>query len=100
MGIVTINPATGRKLRTYREHTARQCERAVARARATGLEWRRTPLARHALLLRALARELRRNQAEYAALATLEMGKPVTQASAEVEKSALGCDFYAEHGAS
>ena len=100
MGIVTINPATGRKLRTYREHTARQCERAVARARATGLEWRRSPLARRALLLRALARELRRNLAEYAALATAEMGKPVTQALAEVEKSALGCDFYAEHGAS
>ena len=100
MGIVTINPATGRKLRTYREHTARQCELTVARANATFTTWRRTPLARRSLLLRALARELRRNQAEYAALATAEMGKPVTQALAEVEKSALGCDFYAEHGAS
>jgi succinate-semialdehyde dehydrogenase/glutarate-semialdehyde dehydrogenase len=48
--------------------------------------------------LRALARDLRREQATLAALATSEMGKPVTQALAEVEKSALGCDYYAANG--
>ncbi len=99
MAINTLNPATGEKLRRYREHTPRQCELAVARAQKAFTDWRRTSMAHRSARLRALARELHRHRAEYAALATAEMGKPVTQALAEVEKSALGCNFYAEHGA-
>ena len=99
MAITTTNPATGKKLRRYREHSPRQCELAVARARSAYALWRRTTLAQRATRLKALARELHRNRAEYAALATAEMGKPITQALAEIEKSALGCRFYAENGA-
>jgi succinate-semialdehyde dehydrogenase/glutarate-semialdehyde dehydrogenase len=98
MPITTVNPATGRKLRTYREHSAREVQRRIARAHAAFLDWRQTPLARRARLLRALARELRRRPDDYAALATAEMGKPITQARAEVEKCALGCDYYLKHG--
>lgn len=98
MPITTVNPATGRKLRTYREHAAREVQRRVARAHRTFLEWRQTPLVRRARLLRALARELRRHPDDYAALATVEMGKPITQARAEIEKCALGCDYYLKHG--
>lgn len=99
MPITTVNPATGEKLRTYREHTPRQCELAVVRAQTVFTVWRRTTLPHRAARLRALARELHRNRADYAALATAEMGKPITQALAEVEKSALGCEFYAANGA-
>jgi succinate-semialdehyde dehydrogenase/glutarate-semialdehyde dehydrogenase len=42
---------------------------------------------------------LRRCAADLARFATDEMGKPVTQALAEVEKCAGAVDFYAEHGA-
>ncbi len=99
MAIHTLNPATGKKLRSYREHTPRQCELVVAQANTAYAAWRRTSLMQRARLLRALARELRRNAMEYAALATTEMGKPVTQALAEVEKCALGCNFYAANAA-
>ncbi|MBI3885110.1 MAG: aldehyde dehydrogenase family protein [Opitutae bacterium] len=99
MAIHTLNPATGKKLRTYREHSPRQCELAVARAQRAFAAWRRTSLGRRTARLRALARELHRQRADFAALATAEMGKPVTQALAEVEKCALGCQFFADHGA-
>ncbi len=98
MVIVTVNPASGRPLHRYREHSARHVTQAVARAQGEFLTWRQTSLARRARLLRALARELRGSQAALAALATAEMGKPVTQATAEVEKCALGCDYYATNG--
>lgn len=98
MPITTVNPATGRKLRTYRALSARAVPQRVARAHTAFLAWRQTPLARRARLLRALARELRRHTDDYAALATAEMGKPLAQARAEVEKCALGCDYYREHG--
>jgi succinate-semialdehyde dehydrogenase/glutarate-semialdehyde dehydrogenase len=43
------------------------------------------------------AAELRARQSEYAAIMTREMGKPIVQSEAEVEKCAVTCDYYAEH---
>jgi succinate-semialdehyde dehydrogenase/glutarate-semialdehyde dehydrogenase len=98
MVIVTVNPATGKTLRRYRKRSAGQVGRAVAGAHRASAIWRKTPVSRRARLLRALARELRREQPALARLATTEMGKPITQALAEVEKCALGCDYYAANG--
>ena len=98
MAIVTFNPATGRKLRSYRTHSPRQVGTIVDRTVRAFAGWRQTPLAHRARLLRSLARELRRAQATLAVQATMEMGKPVTQALAEVEKCALGCEYYAASG--
>jgi succinate-semialdehyde dehydrogenase/glutarate-semialdehyde dehydrogenase len=47
--------------------------------------------------LKRVARELRNNKFEYAGFITLEMGKPIRDAEAEIEKCALGCDYYAEN---
>lgn len=99
MAIVTVNPATGRQLRTYREHTTREVDRALERAARAFDEWRLFAVAQRARHLRALARELRRDIDRHAALITTEMGKPTMQAHAEVEKCALNCDFFAEHAA-
>jgi len=98
MAIVTFNPATGRRLRSYREHTSGQLNQAAQRAHRASLAWRGKTLVHRVRLLRSLARELRREQPELAALATMEMGKPIIQALAEVEKCALGCDYYSAHG--
>lgn len=97
MAIVTVNPATGRKLRSYRAHPPRELDRALTRATDAFASWRRLSFPQRARHLRAVARELRRGAACYAALITEEMGKPSTQALAEIEKCALNCDYFAEH---
>ncbi len=97
MSVQSVNPATGEVLETLEEMSKAQIEQALARAHAAFLEWRTRPFADRARLMRAAAKELRASKAEYAMTMTREMGKPITQAEAEVEKSARTCDYYAEH---
>ncbi len=97
MTIVTVNPATGRKLRSYRTHTLREVDQVLTRAAEAFEAWRRLTFAQRARHLRAVARQLRRDTDACAELITAEMGKPTTQAQAEIEKCAINCDYFAEH---
>jgi len=97
MSIHSVNPATGETLETYEETGPRELEKILARAQEVFLEWRTVPFADRALRMRKAAELLRRRQTEHARTMTLEMGKPIVQAEAEVEKCASVCDYYAEH---
>ena len=97
MSIQSLNPATGEVLETFTPTSPEQLERMVARAHATFLGWRTVPFAARAERMREAARLLRKDMASHALAMTLEMGKPIIQAEAEMEKCALTCDFYAEH---
>lgn len=99
MAFVSINPATGRPLSRYPNHTLGTVEQIVARSRAEFMQWRSVPVRERCVAFRALASALRENRDELAALLTAEVGKPITQSRAEVEKCATGCDYYAQHGA-
>lgn len=97
MSVTTINPATGRPLATYEETTAEDLDELLDRAHSAAQLWRHTPAAERANGLRDLASALRQRQEELAWLATAEMGKPLVESRAEVEKCARTCDWYAEH---
>jgi succinate-semialdehyde dehydrogenase/glutarate-semialdehyde dehydrogenase len=97
--ITTIDPATGTALETYPAHDAAAIDAALARASRAFRQWRTTSHAERAAALRATSAVLRAQKVELATLATREMGKTIVEAEAEVEKCALGCDHYAEHGA-
>ncbi|MBA3849955.1 MAG: NADP-dependent succinic semialdehyde dehydrogenase [Opitutus sp.] len=99
MPILTINPATGARLRAYREHTARETDAALRRAGRAFADWRALTFTQRAQHLRAVARELRRKASRHAAQITAEMGKPASQALAEVGKCALNCDYFAANAA-
>jgi succinate-semialdehyde dehydrogenase / glutarate-semialdehyde dehydrogenase len=100
MNIQSVNPATGEALETYEETSPRELEQILARAHAVFLEWRTVSFADRALRMRKAAELLRLRQTQYARTMTLEMGKPIVQAEAEVEKCASVCDYYAEHAES
>ena len=97
MSIQSVNPTTGEILETFEPTSRQEIERILAGAHSAFLEWRARPFAERAALTQAAARELRSRKAEYAATMTREMGKPIVQAEAEVEKCAVTCDYYAEH---
>ncbi|MFI5615661.1 NAD-dependent succinate-semialdehyde dehydrogenase [Amycolatopsis sp. NPDC051903] len=97
--IESVNPATGKPLSTYDLHTAEEVDAALDGAVAAQAQWREKPLEERVALLRELAAVLRAGKAEYAALITAEMGKPLAESEAEIEKCALNCVHYADHAA-
>jgi succinate-semialdehyde dehydrogenase/glutarate-semialdehyde dehydrogenase len=99
MAYASIDPTTGRRGESFPEHTEAEIAERVARAERAFADWRDAPHATRARALRAIAVRLRERARELAVLAAEEMGKPLRQGRAEVEKCAVGCEHYAEHGA-
>ena len=93
----STNPATGAELACYPEHTAADIDAALGRAADAAPLWAATPLAGRLAVLRRLARVFDRRADALGRLATAEMGKPLGQAVAEVEKCARACRYYASH---
>lgn len=98
MTLKSVNPATGETFAEYEEHGPEQIAAALDQAEAAFAEWRLRPVAERAALFGALAEALRDNKEEMARLVTEEMGKILAESRAEVEKSAIFCDYIAEHG--
>ena len=97
MAIASIDPATGETVATFEEHSAAEVENRVARAAAAFRSWRRSALPERSAVLVRAAEILESEKRRFGEILTLEMGKPIGAAIAEVEKCALCCRFYAEH---
>ncbi len=97
MAIESVNPSTGETIKTYDEMTPQQTAAAVAEAHEAWKTWRKVPFRERAVPMKKAAAILRQRKEEFATLMALEMGKPLKQGIAEAEKSALGCDYYADH---
>ncbi|WP_411392457.1 aldehyde dehydrogenase family protein [Pseudomonas sp. MPB23] len=95
---LSINPANGETVGSYPYETAAQLNAALDRATAAFRTWRRQPVSQRAELLQALAGALRDQAEAMAQMITLEMGKPIAQARAEIEKCAQLSEWYAAHG--
>ena len=99
MAIETCNPATGERVQTFDALTPEAIEAKLALAEEGAEALRRMPLRDRAEGLKRLASILEERAEELGKIATLEMGKTLVSAKAEVVKSALACRYYAEHGA-
>jgi len=96
MVMQSINPATEEVLKSYEEHTPEQVSSVLDQVYERQKQWRATSWEERANGVLALARELRADKARLAGLITAEMGKPIVEAEAEIEKCAWNCEFYAE----
>ncbi|MBP5880990.1 aldehyde dehydrogenase family protein [Streptomyces scabiei] len=94
----TTDPATGRPIAAYDAWDAARIDGAVERGRAAARAWALVPVSERATRVGHLATVLREHREKLARLAVTEMGKPVVEAEAEVSKSALTAEYYAEHG--
>lgn len=97
MKFPAINPATEEVLVTYTGHTPHEVDAKLTHAVKSQKVWKTFSFAERKRALFRVARLLRRNTRKYATLITEEMGKPITQSLAEVEKCAWACDYFASH---
>lgn len=94
----SINPYTGQEFHRFEELSETEIKASLERAVSAFEGWKRTSFAERADLLRNAASVLRKRKQEYGDTITREMGKPITQSLAEVEKCAWVCEYYADNG--
>jgi succinate-semialdehyde dehydrogenase/glutarate-semialdehyde dehydrogenase len=97
MPIGSVNPTTGELLRTFESLTDREIDSALERAARAFEVNRKRSFAERATRMTRAAEILEERAGDYGRTITLEMGKPITAAVAEVKKCALVCRYYAEN---
>ena len=95
MAIHSVNPATEEVVASFELHTPDEVERKLAAAAAAQRAWRREPIEVRTGLLTRIAEVLREDSEKYAQIITREMGKPIAESRAEIEKCAVTLDYYA-----
>ena len=92
--IKTINPYNSKTIESYELHTPSELEEILKTADEAFMTWKNKPISHRTKLLNDLAHNLENNKDDYAKLMTTEMGKPITESKAEIDKCILLCDFY------
>jgi succinate-semialdehyde dehydrogenase/glutarate-semialdehyde dehydrogenase len=94
MSLKSINPFTNKLLQEFEEFSEEEVEKILAESAEAFEKWRRTDFRLRKSLMGKVAGLLIRDVKEYSHAITMEMGKPVGESKAEVEKCAWVCDYY------
>jgi succinate-semialdehyde dehydrogenase/glutarate-semialdehyde dehydrogenase len=93
------NPAGGQLIARFDAWAEGQCAETLSRQQTAFESWRRQPVSKRCDKLKEMGALLRSRAGDLAPLMAREMGKPIREARAEIEKCAWGCEFFAENAA-
>jgi succinate-semialdehyde dehydrogenase/glutarate-semialdehyde dehydrogenase len=99
MQLKSINPANGEIIREYPVHQLDEVDQILEDSSIAFKHWKNTPFELRAELLKKAASILRHKKEGLSFIISIEMGKHIREARAEIEKCAWVCDYYAENGA-
>ncbi|MCW8848660.1 MAG: aldehyde dehydrogenase family protein, partial [Melioribacteraceae bacterium] len=97
MAIETINPATEEIIKTFVPMTDEEVKSIIDKVQNDFILWKNKDVSYRKILMLNAAKILRDEKVNYGKILTFEMGKPISQAIAEVEKCAWVCEYYAEN---
>jgi succinate-semialdehyde dehydrogenase / glutarate-semialdehyde dehydrogenase len=97
VAIATINPATGEEVKTFDPLGDEEIDRKLRLAAETFREYRKTSFEERSEMLLRAAEILEEEAEDLGRLMTGEMGKTLAAATAEAQKCARGCRYYAEN---
>lgn len=92
----SINPYNNEVLKEFDPHTKEQVQEGIEKAHQAFLKWRETGFEERSKLMRKAAELLKEREEKYAKIISLEMGKVLKEAKAEVNKCAWVCEYYAD----
>jgi len=95
--IQSINPANLQVIKTYHSFQHAKVNEIINLTQNAYGDWQETSFSQRSKLMMNASGVLRKNKEDYSKLMTLEMGKPIAQSRAEVEKCAWVCEYYAEN---
>ena len=95
--LTAVNPANGAIIRAFYENSIQEIEDKVNAVHQAFLTWRETTFPQRVEKLRNASRVLIDRKEEFAVLMATEMGKPIRDGRAEIEKCAWVCDYYADN---
>lgn len=95
--IKSVNPFNNKIIKTYNEMSNEKVDSIILSSQKAFDSWKRIPIKERSLLIKNAGAVLRENIKDYSEIMTLEMGKPISQSKAEVEKCAWVCDYYYEN---
>lgn len=98
MALKSINPFTNQVIEEFEEFPAEKVNDQIFKTAETFNNWKNVSFLKRTELFRQLAGVLKNNKEWYARTITAEMGKPLRESVAEVEKCAWVCEYYAENG--
>lgn len=93
----SINPYTGEVLKTFEEPSEPELQNALNASLQQFESWRLTKMEQRSAYMHKAGDILKKEVNHWAKFITIEMGKPIKQAEAEIEKCAQLCHYYAEH---
>ena len=97
MQLKSVNPANGELIHVYEEFQWGEIDNCLDDATDAYCQWRQTSLVKRVELVNALAVKLLEKKEGLAVGISLEMGKPIRESRAEIEKCAWVCRYYAEN---
>lgn len=95
--IQSVNPFNNKLIKTYSEMSYEEVDSIIHSSQTAFERWKRILIKERASLMKNAGNVLRQNIKQYSEIMTLEMGKPIVQSKAEVEKCAWVCDYYSEN---
>lgn len=98
MSIDSINPTTGERIQSYEADDAQTVSHKITQTHTAWLSWRESDFSTRSHLLNKLAEQLHQESAQLAQLMAMEMGKPLKDGIAEIDKCATVCQYYAANG--
>jgi succinate-semialdehyde dehydrogenase/glutarate-semialdehyde dehydrogenase len=97
MKLVSVNPYTEQTIQEFEPLNLEESAETIHRSRIAFRLWRKTSGKERSNYLQALSIRLRERQRIFAEIITWEVGKPITQSLAEIEKCARLCDYFAKN---
>ncbi|MFV0559567.1 MAG: NAD-dependent succinate-semialdehyde dehydrogenase [Enterococcus sp.] len=97
MAYQTINPYTNELIKTYPDATDADIKEALDVTGELYQRMKKQPIAERAAILHNIAKQFRENKEELARIATVDMGKLLSESMGEVELCAIIADYFADH---